>query len=117
MTRASVGQAVVVPCDCVRDETDVLLLLCFCFCFRFCCCCLGLSSAAAAPAAAAAAAVAAARFSQSPHLQVQSKSLCTLCAGAARPYEGELLVSIQRWLSAPCPTLDALLAESGCRWQ
>ena len=118
VTRVSVGQAVVVPCDCVRDETDVLLLLlCFCFCFRFCCCCLGLSSAAAAPAAAAAAAVAAARFSQSPHLQVQSKSLCTPCAGAARPYEGEPLVSIQRWLSAPCPTRDALLAKCGCRWQ
>ena len=120
VTWVSVWQAVVVPCDCVRDETDVLLLLCFCFCFGFCCCgfccCLGFSFAAAAPAAAAAA-VAAARFSQSPHLQVQSKSLCTPCAGAARPYEGEPLVSIQRWLSAPCPTLDALLAESGCRWQ
>ena len=70
MTRVSVGQAVVVPCDCVRDETDVLLLLCFCFCFGFCCLgyCYGFGRG----------------FSQSPHLQVQCKksprAVCRSCS-------------------------------------
>ena len=80
VTRVSVGQAVVVPCDCVRDETDVLLLLCFCFCFGFCCCgfccCLGFSFAAAAPAAAAAAVAA---FPRVPTSRCSAK-VSTRCA-------------------------------------